>query len=172
LNIEPRDVQFAVNASGKPEIAPRLQSQYGCLHFNQAHSGHLGIFAFCRNRRIGIDLEEIRPFPDIDQIADLLLSPHELEAFRELPQEERCPVFFRAWTHKEAFVKAIGQGLTLPLNHFEISRTGPHTSQIVQNHAHPPRPLDWFVKDLSAPAQFSAAVCVEGTGWKIRCCKR
>ncbi len=171
LEMEPNEVQFTAGPSGKPGLSERLQNEHGVLHFNQAHSGHLGIYAFCRNRRVGVDIEEVRPFPDMDQIASLLFSTQEMAVFQSLSTKERQRAFFSAWTHKEAFVKALGKGLTLPLNHFEMSRAHGSLSRIVQNHDHSAKSLEWFVKDIPVSTQFSAAVCVEGEGWQLRCLK-
>jgi 4'-phosphopantetheinyl transferase len=170
LKLEPHDVQFTNGPSGKPELSRRLLEQHQ-VQFNQAHSGNIGIFAFCKNRRVGIDVEEVRVFPDIEQIAEMLFSPHELELFRALPDSEKKSTFFRAWTHKEAFVKALGKGLTLPLSHFEVSSVGAHLARIVQNHDHPPRHLEWYVREIPVSPHFAAAVCVEGEGWRLRCWK-
>ena len=171
MGMKPNEIQFTMGPSGKPEIAQRLQTSHDPIHFNQAHSGHLGIYAFCRNRRVGVDIEEVRPFPDMDQIASLLFSTQEMAVFQSLSTKERQRAFFSAWTHKEAFVKALGKGLTLPLNHFEMSRAHGSLSRIVQNHDHSAKSLEWFVKDIPVSTQFSAAVCVEGEGWQLRCLK-
>lgn len=171
MGMEPNEIQFTTGPSGKPEIAERLQSKHGPIHFNQSHSGHLGIYVFSKNRKVGVDVEEVRPFADMEQVASLLLSTHEMAVFQSLSPEEKQTAFFSAWTHKEAFVKALGKGLTLPLNHFEVSRVHGSLARIVQNHNHPAQPLNWFVKDLPISSQFSAAVCVEGESWKLRCLK-
>lgn len=169
LKVQPHEIQFSSGPTGKPELSSRMKSQNGLVQFNQAHSGNMGIYAFCKNRRVGVDLEEMRPFQNLEQIAEMLFSPHELELFRALPNEEKSRTFFKAWTHKEAFVKALGKGLTLPLSHFEVSHVGTHLARIVQNHDHPPRSLEWYVRDIPISAQFAAAVCVEGEDWKLRC---
>jgi len=170
-DIDPHEIQFSIGPSGKPELAERLQDKRAPLHFNQAHSGHLGIYAFSKHRLVGVDVEEVRPFPDMDQVASLLFSSHEMVVFQSLGPEEKERAFFSTWTHKEAFVKALGKGLTLPLNHFEIARVHGGLARIVQNHSQPAKPLNWFVNDIQISAQFSAAVCVEGESWKLRCLK-
>ena len=171
LGVAPHDILFSTGASGKPELSRRMPIRHGTMHFNQAHSGYFGIFAFCRGRHVGVDVEEIRPFPDLDQLAEVLFSPGELDRFRRLSQEERNHEFFSGWTIKEAFVKALGQGLTLPLNHFEVAGVGGYLGRIVQNHQHPPRLLDWYVQEIPMSSPFAAAVCAKGEGWKLRCCK-
>jgi 4'-phosphopantetheinyl transferase len=171
LSVAPNEIQFSLGQSGKPEIADRQQHRQSPLHFNQAHSGHLGIYVLSRKRRVGVDIEEIRPFPDMEQLAPMIFSKQEMEAFHSLGDDEKQNAFFSTWTHKEAFVKAIGKGLTVPLSHFDVSRVHGNLARIVQNHQHPALPLEWFVKDLSISAQFSAAVCVEGEGWKLQCLK-
>lgn len=171
LEIPPNEIQFTSGPSGKPELAERSQRRDGPVYFNQAHSGHLGIYAFSRKRRVGVDIEEIRPFPDMDQLAPLLFSAHELAVFQALNPAEKEAAFFSTWTHKEAFVKALGKGLTVPLSQFEVSRVGGSVAKIVQSHDPSPGAREWCVKDVSISAQFSAAVCVEGESWKLRCLK-
>ena len=171
MGMKPYEIQFTLGPSGKPEIAQQLQTRHEPIYFNQAHSGHLGMYAFCRSRRVGVDIEEVRPFPDMDQVAALLFSQHELDGFQKLGDEDRKKIFFDTWTCKEAFVKALGKGLTLPLNHFELAPACGTLNRIVQNHDRPLQPSNWFVKKIPVSDHFAAAVCAEGEGWKLHCSK-
>ena len=115
----PRDIQFAYSAHGKPALAPDFGNRRVC--FNVAHSGERVVLGFTRGRRIGIDIERIRHDFDTGEIAERFFSIAERECLRQLQLEQQCEAFFRCWTRKEAFVKATGDGLSLPLSQFDVS---------------------------------------------------
>jgi 4'-phosphopantetheinyl transferase len=171
LGMPPHEIQFSAGPAGKPELSQGHLGDTGFFHFNQSHSGHLAVFAFSRTHRVGVDIEEIRPYNELEQVAELLLNSKELAAFHNLTPEAKQEAFFGAWTCKEAFVKAIGKGLSLPLSSFEISGTANGLSRIVQSDQHPPQPLGWHVKQLPISTQFAAAVCAEGDEWTVHCLK-
>src|SRR5438094_10495422 len=85
------------------------------LRFNVSHSKSLGLYAVTRDRRVGVDIERIRPLPDLDEIAERVFSPEERLALRRLPPARRPEGFFNCWSRKEAYGKAIGYGLAPPL---------------------------------------------------------
>lgn len=93
------------------------------IHFSIAHSGNMVWTAFCRNDTVGIDVEEMRPIPDIQEMATLL-HPEECRAIHAQQPSERDITFYRCWTRKEAVLKATGKGLNQPLNSFQV-----HTGQ-------------------------------------------
>ena len=93
----------------------------GTLRFNLAHSHELALYAFTRGREIGVDIEYLRALPDADQIADRFFSARENATLQALPASQRRQAFFNCWTRKEAYIKAIGKGLSQPLDQFEVS---------------------------------------------------
>ncbi len=113
----PSALRFEAGPYGKPWLAP----PYEALSFNLAHSGALALIAVTGCRELGVDIEEHRALDDAERIAERFFSSAEVAAFRALPASERQPAFFRCWARKEAFVKALGLGLTAPLDSFDVS---------------------------------------------------
>jgi 4'-phosphopantetheinyl transferase len=110
LERDPSDVRFAYSSYGKPELPGET------LRFNVAHSDDLAIIGLTEQHRLGVDVERIRDLEDIDGLASTVFSPRELDVFRALPGASKTRGFFNCWTRKEAFVKAVGTGLTHPLD--------------------------------------------------------
>ncbi len=104
LNCEPADVPLAVEPDGKPVLAN------ADLHFNVTHSGERGLIAVA-NRRVGVDLEVVRPMPNAAGLVERFFGPEESEQFVALPDEFKLAGFFRGWTCKEALLKAVGTGI-------------------------------------------------------------
>lgn len=113
------DIGFSLGPAGKPGLAgPAAQSG---LAFSLSHSGDLALVGLTCAPCIGVDIERGRPMPDQDAIAASHFAPTELRAWRALPAALRADAFFAAWTRKEAYVKALGGGLSIPLTAFEVA---------------------------------------------------
>ena len=106
-------LRFHYNEYGKPHLANN-----SALQFNLSDSHSTALYAVARDQEVGIDVEYMGRDTRIDGIAERFFSPEESTAFQKLPVEERLAGFYRLWTLKEAYVKAIGQGLSFPLNKF------------------------------------------------------
>lgn len=109
LNRPPESLLCVHDASGKPRlmdagVPPKM-------HFSLSHSHEMGLFGFCANRVIGVDIEQIRPVGTMDAIAKRFFSGPEREAMREAEPSRKPALFFQLWTMKEACVKATGEGL-------------------------------------------------------------
>ena len=119
LGAAPLSLRFDYNDHGKP----RLHGQTGleAIRFNLAHAGGLAVVAVARGRTVGVDMEQIIDRGNLQRIADRFFAPREAEAIRSLNEPARTEAFFNCWTRKEAYVKALGVGITLPLNCFEVS---------------------------------------------------
>ncbi len=116
LDCHPRDVEFTFGPRGKPALRD------GRIRFNMAHSSNLAIYAFTQDCEIGIDIEKMRSIPDLEQIADrYFCSAERSEVLSNKDSSARHEAFFRCWTRKEAYVKAVGTGLYLPLNQFQTT---------------------------------------------------
>jgi 4'-phosphopantetheinyl transferase len=107
LGIAPIEVPIEALDGGKPV----LSAPYQHLHFNISHSNHVGVFGFVRHRRIGVDVEHCEWKPIYDGLVDRFFSHRERDLFKSIPPEERKECFFRAWTRKEAILKAVGLGV-------------------------------------------------------------
>lgn len=119
LGVPARAIRLARGPHGKPRLAaPFAESG---LRFNVSHSRNVAAYAFTQRGEIGVDVEAIRPMKDADDIARRFFSRNERRDFFSLDPVDRCLAFFRCWTRKEAFLKAIGEGLSHPLTAFDVS---------------------------------------------------
>src|SRR5581483_3578226 len=116
LNVSPASIQFTYNSKGKPALAAPT-----CLNFNASHSGDLTVFAFTAGCEIGVDVEQIRPLPGMQNIANRFFNSKEATELMSLHANQRKRAFFLCWTRKEAYIKAIGEGLSAPLNGFRVT---------------------------------------------------
>jgi 4'-phosphopantetheinyl transferase len=112
-------IRFAYGSSGKPYL--QVGTGRAKLEFSLSHSGDWALSGFARGRGIGVDLEEIRAMPDYRELAEANFAPAEVRSLLELPEEQRIDGFFTCWTRKEAYVKALGLGLSLDLSTFVLS---------------------------------------------------
>ena len=167
LGIEPARLRFCYGPHGKPALAvspgtPRLD-------FSVSHSQALAVYAVTWERRIGIDLEFIRPIADAEQIAERFFSPHEHAVFRRLAPKERQVGFFNCWTRKEAYIKATGDGLAQPLDRFDVSLAPGDQARLLSIDGDPRRASRWYLQELVPAAGYLAALAVEGLGWNLAC---
>ncbi len=110
LGAEACKIEFAYSAKGKPLLAGDF-TRSG-LQFNLAHSGGLGVFAVARHGAVGVDVEEVRPVPDLTRLVERFFSARECAEIEKLSGEAKTMAFFRIWTRKEAWLKATGEGIT------------------------------------------------------------
>jgi 4'-phosphopantetheinyl transferase len=152
-----RDLTFQYSPKGKPDLTPALNSLR--LHFNVAHSGEVILLAFARERRIGVDVERIRPDVECDELAQHYFSPAERVCLGHLPESRRRDAFFACWTRKEAYLKGMGGGLTEPLNSFDVY-VNSHCS-FHRLHVAGRAKETWWVENLDTDTGYAAAVAVE-----------
>lgn len=117
--VAPSELAFTTNRWGRPVLAAP-QRAVG-LRFNESHSGDIAVIALAAAGRIGVDVERLRPMVDGEAIAGRFFAPAEATSLAALPAAERTEGFFNAWTRKEAVVKALGAGLSIPLDAFEVT---------------------------------------------------
>lgn len=153
LGIEPAALVFGYGAKGKPMVA-------GSLRFNISHSGGWAMFAFARDRDVGIDLEggaHLGVEKDLGALASRILSARELAIWRALPDAaSRRAAFLRAWTRKESYAKALGEGIFEQLRAVELILDAPVPARSIALG-------EWAVYDLSAPKGFAAALAIDRT---------
>lgn len=123
LRLAPQAVEFEYGRNGKPALAACC-AQAG-WRFNVSHCEDLALYAFAREREVGVDVEAVRPLPEADALAARCFSPGERRAYLGLEPRERPLGFLRCWTRKEAFVKALGEGLSMPLAELDVSLPPP-----------------------------------------------
>jgi len=163
--IEPQQLQFEYSSTGKPFLSNSNGSID--LSFNLSHSGDFALFAFCRGARIGIDIERIRPIEDIEQIAERNFSNKEFKELKSLNGDMRLHSFFNCWTRKEAFIKAIGEGLSFPLQEFDVSVKPDEPAKLLSLHGNQLEAARWSMIDLQPTNNYAAALVVENTRYSI-----
>lgn len=119
LGLRPEAVELVYGEHGKPALAAHLASSE--LHFNLSCSHGLAVCAFTAGREIGVDIESVLPLAAVAPIGDRFFSQREQATYRTLPERDKAQGFFNCWTRKEAFIKALGVGLSLPLDTFDVS---------------------------------------------------
>ena len=166
----PERVRFVYGAYGKPSVAPGMAADG--IHFNVSHSEGLALFAFARSMEVGIDVERVRALPDLEDLAERFFSGEEVAALRDLPKSGRADAFFRCWTAKEAYIKGIGEGLSMPLDNFAVSLDpveGPLRLRVFDASAAAPR---WRLQRFEPSQGYVAALAVEGESFDVRFCGR
>jgi 4'-phosphopantetheinyl transferase len=115
LGVQPAAVELAYGSNGKPRLAR------GGWHFSVSHCDEVALFAFSAGSEIGVDIEAIRAVQEADAIAAQCFSRREYAAYSSLESRDKPLGFLECWTRKEAFVKALGEGLSMPLDRFDVS---------------------------------------------------
>ncbi len=161
LDADPGDLEIAYGEFDKPYLADGPS-------FNLSHSGTVVLYAFAARGELGIDVELYDAGVVNERIAERFFSPAEVRALRALPQEAQPWAFLTCWTRKEAFIKARGDGLSLPLDSFDVTLS-PHTpAELLRTAWSEEEPRQWCMEDLSDRwAGYIAAVTLRGSGWRV-----
>ncbi len=167
LHIPPAAVQFTSGPRGKPALAAAHAEKP--LKFNLSHSRELALYAVTHEREIGVDIEWMRPLDDAESIATHFFSAHEQAALHNLHAHLKQQGFFNCWTRKEAYIKATGEGLSQPLDRFDVSLVPGEPAQLLRVLDKPGEVERWSLLALQPPAGYAAALAVEGSGWQVRC---
>ncbi len=152
LQRSPQSIRFQTGRYGKPTLTDDTN-----FRFNLTHSYGLALYLFATQRELGIDAEKIRPEFATEGIAERYFSEAERTELRELPAEIRTTAFFLCWTRKEAYVKAHGDGLQIPLDSFNVSVTPGEPERLRSTDSE-----RWSMRSFSPAPDFVASVLVEG----------
>lgn len=166
LGVSPEGLRFAYNAFGKPRL--RDEGVAPALSFNLSHAGEIALYAFTSGREVGIDVELAREDMDCLGVARHFFSPPERAALEALPPEERTRAFFDCWTRKEAYIKARGGGLSIPLDSFDVSLTPGEPAALLHTREDPRDAARWTLRELAPADGYAATVAAEGAGWRLR----
>ena len=150
---------------GKPALASAALRPEIC--FNLSHSHGLAVVAIGQEREVGIDVELIRAEFASEAIAKRYFSAKEIDELSGLPAELRTEGFFLCWTRKEAYIKAKGDGLQIPLDSFDVSLS-PGRPATLSSVDEPRWGIESFVPSLVSERRFAAAVVAEGKDWIAR----
>ncbi len=162
LDQSPASIRFQSNPHGKPSLDGTP------LRFNLSHSGSLMLLAVTSGRELGVDIEQIRPDFGGEAIARRFFAPIEVDSLLSLPLGDRTLAFFQGWTRKEAYIKAQGKGLAMPLDEFAVEIRPEHPAGLLATHPDPNEAGRWSLVELTAPPSYVAALCVAGQGWTLK----
>ena len=165
LQCAPQSIEFVYGPHGKPAVVSAALR--GAICFNLSHSHGLAVVAIAREREVGIDVELIRPEFAGEEIARRYFSAKEIAELRGLPVELQAEGFFLCWTRKEAYIKAKGDGLQIPLDGFEVSLSPgrPATLSCVDEQRWG---IESFISSRLSETNSVAAVVAEGKDWTAR----
>jgi 4'-phosphopantetheinyl transferase len=163
LGMAPHEIAFTLGPHGKPAL-----SGAGALQFNLSHSGAFALLALCRAGVVGVDVEALRPMDDCDAIARRHFAPAEWQRWSRLPSARQLSAFYACWTRKEAYVKALGGGLSVPLDGFEVAFEPDRPAALLSVAGSSHAASGWTLWGLEPAPNHTAAVVVQGRGLKLR----
>jgi 4'-phosphopantetheinyl transferase len=161
LGVAPREVAFSYGPRGKPFLAGPAATASG-LSFNLSNSHELALVGFLRGPEIGVDVEFLKPMPDLEQIAERFFSESERVALRRLPAPQKPEGFFNCWTRKEAYLKAVGEGLAAPLDSFDVTLLPGDPPRMLTLKGDADRAARWLLRCFRPERDYIGALAVEG----------
>lgn len=167
LERDPDQLHFRYSPSGKPALS--VASGVRAIRFNVSHTHDLALYAVTIGREIGVDVERIRADYGTKDLALRYFSEREVAALRALAPADRLEAFFTCWTRKEAYLKARGEGLSLPLDRFTVSLTPGQPAALLEVLDDPKETARWSLRQLFPGTGHVAALAVESCDWHLKC---
>lgn len=159
----PASLRFTYGPSGKPALTNQPE-----ITFNLSHSGELALIATSVARELGIDVEYCRPLDDLMLLAEGCFSAQENAVLRALPEDQRMAGFFNCWTRKEAFIKALGAGLSYPLDRFDVSLKPGEPAKLLRVEGDTFALGEWTLVSFEPAQHYTAAMAIRGQISSIR----
>jgi 4'-phosphopantetheinyl transferase len=157
LDTTPEGIHFGYAPGGKPFLL-----EHRDLHFNLSHAEDLLVVGVARDRPLGVDVERVPCDDVVDSVSRLACSPPERRAFQSLAAAEGRRFFARLWTRKEAYMKADGQGMSLRLDHIDVS-TSPYRMRLLDDSCDQwLESAQWTLRSFSVRPGYAAALAAEG----------
>ncbi len=164
LGIEPSALSFLYTEFGKPYLSAEtvdIESERSHLQFNVSHSEGYAAFALTWNRRVGVDVERVRDDIKCLDLAERFFSRAENQALRDVPQDAIAAAFFRGWTRKEAYIKALGEGLSHPLDQFDVSLESNPKNALLTTRPDAEVAGHWQLRPFAARSGYAGAIAFE-----------
>ena len=160
LGVPAREVVFSYGPRGKPFLGGPAAA--GGLSFNLSNSHELALIGLLRGPEIGVDVELLKPMPDLEQIAERFFSASERAALRGLPAGQKREGFFNCWTRKEAYLKAVGEGLAAPLDSFDVTLIPGEPPRMLTLKGDAERASRWSYRCFRPASDYVGALAIEG----------
>jgi 4'-phosphopantetheinyl transferase len=162
----PEAVRFRYGHRGKPFLDTPLDA--GGLQFNLSNSDELALVGFVAGPEIGVDVEYLKPMPDCEQISERFFSESERKELRSIPGPRKEEAFFNCWTRKEAYLKAVGEGLAAPLDSFDVTLAPGEPPRMLTLEGDAERAARWFFHHLRPAEDYVGAVAIDGGEWVVK----
>lgn len=159
LGVSPDAVELECSEHGKPMLAGR--HALSGWHFNVSHCDDVAVYALAAGRRVGIDIEAVREVRGADAIAANFFSRRENAAYRALDPRDKPLGFINCWTRKEAFVKALGHGISYSYDRFDVTLEPQQPARILRVDDTPGDRVGWLLESFSPLRGFVAALVTE-----------
>jgi len=159
LGVSPRTLTLIAGPRGKPTVA----AGDAAVHFNLSHSAEIAVVAMAPSE-VGVDVEALRPVPRAERLAARFFAESERRRLLELPTDRRDRSFLRIWTCKEAYLKAIGTGIGVPLSRVEVD---PERPALIAAPGDPDAATRWTLLRAELPVPAICAVAIRGGGWRL-----
>jgi 4'-phosphopantetheinyl transferase len=158
----PGEFSFRYNSCRKPSIS---NPEFEKLKFNMSHSNDLMLVGLCNHNDIGIDVEKVREVDELENIADENFSAQEIKYIKDA--SDKTNTFFKIWTRKEAFIKAIGKGIHFPLKSFCVELKSPGSLEHLVILHHPSWRDQWRTSELIISDGYTASLAINSDRFKI-----
>ena len=159
MQADPAALRFTYGEHGKPRLL--VSGEGSGIEFNVSHSGAMAIVAVSWSGHVGVDVEFHREDVEFEKLARRFFSDSDCARLLALPQEDVMTAFYRCWTRKEAYIKAVGTGLALALRSFDVAIEAGATSALLATRPVASEKLRWQLDDVAAGEGYAAAVCWE-----------
>jgi len=166
LSLHPSEIQFSYSEFGRPEL--NCGGGPPQLRFNVSHSGDRALIALVHNKQVGVDIEQWREGVLEENVAERFFSDQEVAALHTLPKEKQVEGFFACWSRKEAYIKALGEGLSVPLDAFTVTLVPGEPAALIQTSIDFQTPMSWSLVNLPVGHGYSAAFAVHGDPLQVR----
>ncbi len=167
LGVRPGQVRFTYGEYGKPALAGATCGGLA-LRFNLSHSHEAACCAVACGREVGVDVEYLKSGVETLSLAEHFFSRGEVAALKALPPDQQLRGFFHCWTRKEAYIKARGEGLSHPLDAFDVSLAPGEPAALLGTRGDPQELTRWTLHALDAGTDYAAAVAIHGTNYTLR----
>ncbi|HSE96696.1 MAG TPA: 4'-phosphopantetheinyl transferase superfamily protein [Blastocatellia bacterium] len=166
LDKDPSRIQFDYGKNGKPHLSCENDTDGLCFNLSCSHG--IALIAVTRGLEVGVDVERIEADVDIERMAERFFSAREREAVTSLPEARRREAFFACWTLKEAYVKAIGAGLSVAPESFDVSAGLTGTPARLTCESEALSQTQWVIQRIASPAGYQSALALNDYPYRVR----
>lgn len=161
LKLPPKSIIFKKTPNDKPYLSGLP------IHFNISHSKNYVIIGITKLATLGVDVEFINRDFEITKLSRRFFSQEEAKQVNDSLNTDPYMSFYKCWTKKEAFIKAHGDGLNIPLTNFQVNIHS-QKSTLLQLDLNTEKANDWIIEEIAMPSNYSAAFCTNAHDYNVR----